>query len=367
MQDEHDKEIIGSKYLLFEVIGECNLKCNYCYNVKYSERKKRLLEKELILDTIEEAKKLGFNIASFSGGEPLLRPDIISILEDSTLPTSILTNGLLLTDNTIKRLTTIETFLEARISLDGFVGHDKVRGKGTSKKIIENLRIMKEYQLPFSINTMVTSETLHELLDLYSLIEKEFEEITWRIDLPFLYGRYSETYQDLKVDLPALFQIYRILLKQYLSVDPHFEMEIVNVFKTEMLEYGLYEYILDEHPCAYAIDSYTIRPDGCVSFCPSLHTYLGNITNKCLNDIIHSEENLKFNAIKIRDIPACWGCKYLYICGTGCRADALYNEGNIMAKDTIACESMKLTEQYILPLLPEEIQNNFLELKVEEC
>ena len=60
--------------------NQCNLKCKHCYQDAGSKKADEL--------TTEEAKKLideiaaaGFRIMIFSGGEPLMRPDIYTLVQ----------------------------------------------------------------------------------------------------------------------------------------------------------------------------------------------------------------------------------------------------------------------------------------------
>lgn len=99
------------RWFVFELTDKCNLKCEYCYNVWLED--KSLPKKPLTLENITSIIK---NISSASetagitltGGEPLLRedlPEIVSICISHKLKVSIATNGYLLTQALINKLT----------------------------------------------------------------------------------------------------------------------------------------------------------------------------------------------------------------------------------------------------------------------
>lgn len=84
---------------------------------------------ELVRDIAVEAKDFGVTLAVFSGGEPLLHPDIIdmcSVFRQFNIPVTVLTNGLLL-EKWAERLISVSN--EIIISLDGpREVHDDIRG-----------------------------------------------------------------------------------------------------------------------------------------------------------------------------------------------------------------------------------------------
>lgn len=347
-------------YVLIEITGKCNLRCKYCYNEKYLHQKPEdELTTEQVYSIFDQFVDFDLMGVGISGGEPFLRQDLFEILEYSKFPISVLTNGTLLSSNVINRLKKIQNFRELRVSLDGFAGHDTIRGKDTSKVIVRNLNKLYEKGIRFSINTMCTSKNVKELLDLYMLIRK-WKGITWRIDIPFKNGRFIRNFQKYWVDSEKLFETYRAILLRYIDQKPGFKLEIVNIFKPYLLNEGFYKFGYDNHPCQYTLGSLTIRPNGDVSFCPSLDIPIGNVKKEKIRDILNSNNRL-FN-LRIKDIKDCQGCKYLPICGTGCRADAYYMTGDLYSRDPIACESMKMFEKYILPILPLERKKEFKRL-----
>lgn len=116
------------------------------------------------------------------------------------------------------------------------------------------------------------------------------------------------------------------------------------------------------HPCNYYLGSFTIKPDGEVSLCPTLPISFGNIYNQSLCEIIQGKRFENFKEIKISHIKKCVQCKYLNLCGGGCRADALFLRGNICQEDPRSCLNMKYFEKFIIPVLPIKTQENIIKL-----
>ena len=59
--------------------NQCNLKCVHCYQ-DAEEATDRELSTDEAKKMIDEIAKAGFKIMIFSGGEPLLRPDIYELV-----------------------------------------------------------------------------------------------------------------------------------------------------------------------------------------------------------------------------------------------------------------------------------------------
>ncbi|MEO0447466.1 MAG: radical SAM protein, partial [Verrucomicrobiota bacterium] len=79
MEDAYGHRI---NYLRISVTDRCNERCGYCLPEEQQEwaDRKELLTDEEILRTLEAALALGLRKVRVTGGEPLLRPGIVSLL-----------------------------------------------------------------------------------------------------------------------------------------------------------------------------------------------------------------------------------------------------------------------------------------------
>lgn len=89
------------RYLLFKLTNCCNSDCVYCSHAKnrVPRENKFTAPHDIVMRTIEDAAAMGVQAISISGGEPLLRDDILSIIKkvvDCKMVPVLLTNGLLL-------------------------------------------------------------------------------------------------------------------------------------------------------------------------------------------------------------------------------------------------------------------------------
>ncbi len=135
--------------LWFQVAGTvCNLQCHHCFiSCSPSNHSHEMMGLKEIEPYLQEAKELGVKEYYFTGGEPFLNPEMLSILECTLKqgPASVLTNGTLLTQATcdkIKQLSDESDYsLDIRISIDGYnaESNDPIRGEGTYERIIKGI------------------------------------------------------------------------------------------------------------------------------------------------------------------------------------------------------------------------------------
>lgn len=168
------------RYLLIELTTRCNLTCKHCY---LGKRESVELSFALLKRTLREFGKLGGLRAIFSGGEPLLYSrfnELNKLLTALPFRSILLTNGLLLSPALLKAL----NFQEIQVSLDGLErGHEALRGKGTFKKTLRAIEMIKETDFDLSIATMIHRQNIKEFSGLKKLIEK-IKPTSWMIDVP---------------------------------------------------------------------------------------------------------------------------------------------------------------------------------------
>ena len=344
-----------------EITGKCNIRCKYCYNSKFNAVEE--VSNQLTIDEIEQlikqAADMGCTTYIFSGGEPFVRQDIDKIIsfcpEDSKV--SAITNCMLINEEVLDKISKYPQFKELKISWDGFNSHNSIRVGSDYNKIINNIKLIHE-KLPdcnIIINTIINKYSITELLDLYEKL-KELGIKHWRIDMPFNSGRYEENRDDLsEVDFEDIILTYRDLLKKYFEDGKPMILEIFNVYKSQIKLVDYHDFDLDAHPCAYYNNTITVRPNADLTFCPSLGFKIANWRDThSLEEAVKTAEQHEYMNVKIRNIDQCVNCRYLKLCGGGCRADAVSWLNNENEVDPVSCSIMPLIEKHIVPLFDEE-------------
>ncbi|MBD8923241.1 radical SAM protein, partial [bacterium] len=326
-------------------------RCKHCYNIDYIKSQNEDLTTEQVKKIIDKSINIGCKDIGFSGGEPFARNDIVEIIDYcKEYPIHILTNGLLISDEIIKKLNNIKNLvLEFRISLDGLTSHTFLRNVQYENTLNVIKKLLKNDYV-ITVNTMITDNNLNELLQMYDLL-KSINVDRWRLDFVFNSGNANENGLVL-TNLPKLFEVMEKLINLYISERPEMILDINKVFRSSFLKgYESFEYTLDSKPCEYQ-GSLTVRPNGDISFCPSMNLTFGNILTDDIDDIVKKQEWKNFANIKVEDLDdKCRNCKYMKYCGGGCRADGFYDTGNIKGISPLTCELIEFYVEKVLPLI----------------
>lgn len=123
------------RIIYFYLTKDCNLRCRHCWiapDYQATSTSSAYLPLELFKSIIEEAKPLGLTGVKLTGGEPLLHPQILEILEfikAEGLTLNIETNGVLCTPEIARAIAACRT-MGVSVSLDGIDAftHEWVRG-----------------------------------------------------------------------------------------------------------------------------------------------------------------------------------------------------------------------------------------------
>ena len=172
-----------------EITYRCNLKCTYC--CVPSEEVGEVLSENRLLEITQEGFGLVKRGMAVSGGEPLLRPEllkkILKIADAYKLVRCVLSNGMLIEDN----LDIFENVEELRISLDDVNDPVRYRLNSNVGEIIRNIQKAREKypdSLAITITTLLNGENIYELEQMYNLL-KELDVDRWLIGLASRRGR----------------------------------------------------------------------------------------------------------------------------------------------------------------------------------
>jgi len=179
------------KTLIFHVTSECNLRCKHCY-VNADELGKSDLSTERIKFTLKQFADMGGLIVDITGGEPLLREDIMDILataKNAGLHVNLLSNGAGISSMIAKELKA--NVSKVTIGVDGLdETHNWIRGEGVFGRIAESINYLREAKVPTGATTMFTYKNLEQLeLIQQFLITNEVNY--WSLVLPRQSGRFK--------------------------------------------------------------------------------------------------------------------------------------------------------------------------------
>lgn len=354
-------------FIHIDVTVRCNLKCTYCYYSEFNnkESQNREVSIERLEEVITEAYELGCIRVIFSGGEVFLGNRVWPLVDrcaELGLEISFITNGTLVNEEVIEKLATnYELIHEIKISHDG-ENHDEIRGDGSSKKTLRAIDLFSDAKLPWTLNTIITKKSLDDLPGIYEYVKKKTPK-AWRIDHPFSQGNMLSAKDELEIDdFTLIFDALADILSDYLASDQKFELWMFTIYRPGLEMWDFTRQKSNMHPCTYNKRNLAIRGNGEVAPCSRFLNELGNVKGGSLNEALDTDKFASFWSIAIDDIQQCQGCRYISICGAGCRAHAFYENGSIMTADPIACKIMPLYESKIVPFFSIDTRASFASL-----
>jgi len=157
---------VSPLFVHFECTYRCNMKCTFCNvwrnNSSAPEAKTQQLKQRLF-----ECWDMGCLVASFTGGEPLLRDDLGPLLKfsnkDLGLFTGLVTNGLLL-DKKVDFLSKHTDFLAVSFDVNHKEIFNKTRGLNAFDTVKKNIKYGKKLGLEIDLFSVITCETF-EFID----------------------------------------------------------------------------------------------------------------------------------------------------------------------------------------------------------
>ncbi len=174
--------VFEKPYIIFwELTRACLLACKHCRAKAQKYRNPNELSVDECRDTLRDLAKWGVKpIIVITGGDPLMREDLIDIIElinkfGMRVAIAFSTTKLA----TKEKLEEIKNagISRAAISLDGSTAklHDSFRGvKGTYDLALKIIELCKDLEIPIQVNTTVTKENIFDLPNILKLcIKKE--------------------------------------------------------------------------------------------------------------------------------------------------------------------------------------------------
>jgi radical SAM protein with 4Fe4S-binding SPASM domain len=345
----------------------CNLACEHCY---LDAGPKPLVGTENFADRselgTEECFKVIDEIAAFApecltiltGGEPLLRRDILEIVRRASereLWVVVGTNGVRITENVAQRLAEAGA-RGLSLSLDALdpERHDGFRKvRGAWRNTVEGAEILNRTGLPFIVQTTAGSHNLGELEAIADFAHDRLAAKVWNLYflVPTGRGQFVSDMTPAQYDevLASLYRIQRkyngrmlvnakcaphyikTVLENAAQTDPTFDR--AEGTSTPGLS-PIRTYSGGAGGCPAGTHYMGIRPNGDVTPCPYLPVFAGTLRSASLADLWTSSE--LFNDIRRRSSLGgrCGACEMNGHCG-GCRARAYGMAGDLMAEDPL--------------------------------
>lgn len=273
---------LGLRVVEISLTDRCQCRCRHCFAATQKPLPERdELSTEEIKAIVDDLSQLGVTEVCFSGGEPLLRRDILEIIaftHSKGLVARLITNGILLNEQMVNDLKHAGlNWCSLSIDSPKSEVHDTFRRySGCYNKAVEGLKLLVKYKIPCSIITVARKELLYSgELEQIVQMGQAIGVTVMRLNFPVPIGRFIN--QD----------------NQTLNLE---EREKVR----ELLRYGnvVMEAPSEGTKCTAAVTKVNVLPNGNVTPCVFVPLSYGNIREKRFSEIWKSmaEYNKQFKA-----------------------------------------------------------------------
>lgn len=300
-----------------EVTAKCNMDCSFCYNQNSYSRSVEDMPTNRIFQIIDDIAESGVQRVRFSGGEPLLRNDLIDLLKYAKsrgLHVTVNTNSMMMDD--VSRFSgLVDLFMISFNSLDDFSSKKK------TKQDLKDFNVL--------MNTVMTRENIRDL--------EKFAEAVYYMGVEWFLLRpvpNAENKMPMSVDNVKLLIEKLLKLKDKygtIAVDDipfcAYDPEKVRQFSRGAQECGIYNQLV-------------VDPTGKIKPCYSINEDIGKGIAEAWN------HQLPRKIRQLQMLPReCKECRYVNDCLGGCRFAAWLVNGSYDSLDPMAMPGKWLTAQ----------------------
>lgn len=319
--------------IAWEVTAACNLACMYCRasaSASPDEAELSTEEAEGFIDQVAPLRPM----LIFSGGEPLLRPDIFGLADYARsrgIRVSLATNGTLLTPEAVERIKRAG-IMRVSISLDGPSPevHDASRGPGSFDLAAQGIGNLRG-EVDFQINMTITKDNLDEVSATMDLAE-EFGAVAFHLFFLVPTGRGRE--EDLVTPEEQDAILRRVAeegRRRKIEVKVTCAPQYGRVVREVLTEAERKEIV--GSACLAGTAFVFVSRTGDVSPCGYLPIVAGNVREESFPEIW--ENSPVFLDLRRRELLGrCGRCSYRRVCG-GCRARAYAATGDYLESDPL--------------------------------
>ncbi len=304
--------------LQWHITQDCDLHCKHCYD--RSDRTAPTLEQALTiiddLDAFCHQRRVKGQI-SFTGGNPLLHPDFLSIYRAATdLGFTLFVLGNPTTREQIETLLSIQQPDFFQVSLEGLPEYNNfIRGKGHFEKTMRFLEMLRELGIYSMVMLTLTKENIHQVLPLAELLRAKADV--------FYFNRLSKVGRGASLELPPKHD-YIPFLERYVEAC---EKNPVLGLKDNLI--NVLNYQKGSEPfggctgfdCGAAFNFVAVLADGEVHACRKFPSPIGNIFHQRIAEIYDSKIAQRYRS----GCAECRSCLLRPVCG-GCLASS-YSSG----------------------------------------
>ncbi len=343
----------AARLIAWEVTRSCNLACKHCRAEAHLDPYPGEFSTEDAKALIDTFPDVGSPIIIFTGGEPLLRPDIFELVRyarSKDLRCVMAPNGTLVNDDVAQKIKE-SGISRCSISIDGpeAISHDFLRGvPGAFEGALAGIEALKRAGVEFQINTTVTRGNFSSFKDIFKLAE-QLGAAAWHIFLLVPTGRAAQLGAEVisgeeYEEVLNWFYDFRKTTNMHLKATcaPHYYRIMRQRAKEEGLAVTPQTFGMDavSKGCLGGTGFCFISHTGQVQPCGYLELDCGQIRETPFPEIWRNSP--QFANLRNREAykGKCGPCEYHNVC-SGCRARAQTMSGDYMAEEPLCAYTPK--------------------------
>ena len=323
------RKIIYPQYITICLTSRCNAKCMHCSSGTSKIIKE--LPSELVEKVLIELNRLGVFQIGFSGGEPLLHPQIWEILRKAVeigFNVGIGTNGYIINHHMVKRLKKIGIH-HVQISLDSInpKSHDEFRGiKGLWTRAVNAVELLQQENILVNICMTPNRKNWMEVEAMIDwCVEKNVNCFNMSQFVPT--GNGTAELDLLPFEWKQVLEVWERKRKEYESKMAFTAHEAQLVLVSDYVRQ-----LKGFKGCQAGKGVGCINYDGRVTPCVMLDVDCGNIYQKSFEDIWGNSKIISELQDEKTFFNQCSECRYFPKC-KGCRGVAYAITGDYKEKD----------------------------------
>jgi len=340
--------------VVWNMTRACNLKCIHCYAHAVRRSREAELTTEQAKTMMDDLARFGVPVLLFSGGEPLVRPDLVELARYAVakgMRAVISTNGTLISREKAKELKDVGLSYVG-VSLDGLEAiNDQFRGKkGAFRAAMEGIRNCQDAGLKVGLRFTINRMNMGEVSRIFDLLEASNIPRVCFYHLVYA-GRGSDLI-DQDLDHAETRSVVDLIMDRTKDLhDRGMDKEVLTVDNHADGPYLYLRMLRQGNPRAKEVlallkmneGNNSGRGIGCISWDGSVHAdqfwrhcSFGNILEKPFSQIWTDLSNPLMAKLKDKKRYVkgrCASCQWLDICGGNFRVRAEAATGDLWAPD----------------------------------
>ena len=330
MEELYENGLLYSLHI--DLTNHCNERCIHCYHPFDEYNYSNELSFDDVKTLVDDAYNLGVFSIVLSGGEAMLRKDFFDILEyisDKGISVTLFTNGVLLTEQNVKRLSQYRiSVISISIYGDTAELHDKITTvKGSFIKTLEGIEQLKKYNLQFDLKCVMLAENAERIEEIRQLCKNLNFGRECILDFT-LCGKLNGDcgVLDHRVSNETLKKIYFSDPERYIGEKENYNRSPESI------------------PCGAGRHGLYCSADGGIYPCVSFRLYLCNF--KELKNIQQSKTLKQWQNTRVSDIKGCFDHSYCKYCVEQCAGNNLIENNDYLNGETSHCDRAKIISEW---------------------